>query len=79
MIHACPSHDAHTPWNLPLFCRISACMPLRTSSRQLAVRAIEWLPSTLTAGFSDRMTSSSLPRMREATFCSKRAVRISPR
>ncbi len=45
-------------------------MPLRTSSCQLAVRAIEWLPSTLTDGFSDSTTSRTLPRMRDATLFS---------
>ena len=49
-------------------------MPLRTSSRQLCVRAIEWLPSTFTPVFSDRTASSTLPRMREPTLRSKRAV-----
>ena len=47
------------PSILPLFCRISADMPLRTSSRQLCVRAIEWLASTFTPVFSDSTASST--------------------
>ena len=53
-------------------------MPLRTSSRQLWVRAIEDLPISFTPVFSDSTASSTLPRMRVPTLPSKRCARMLP-